>query len=521
MKDRKEKLLNKLVKKDYNNLLEELLESKTYDENVKSLILSMCYKIETAYKDYKAVKKDVLSKEQYMKRIFYVIQDKCEEINFIKKDSEKSSVDRIVDKQNKKINCYPIEKDILYCISQIGKQDNIVKHNNVIIQQCLTSMLNQGNNINTCEPIRDFNGFSWNIISQDIENITYNLIYQNLLILIGNKFLEEWINNNKFVINYLESLENHISKKYSEDLQKEIIEKIIKIAILQENSSNKELEEQAKEEKENIEQEYLNFQDSSKYLVELGNKKKNLAKKIKKIDQTINDRDLLDIEYEKRNEKLPLEKKIFSMRVLKKILQEEREKLILKMEEYANLMNPNTFLKKYEEIKENMKYFQVLDCKNIQESIYENIISLQKSILEVFKIKIEKANEKQDIIDLINEFRYYSQIPISIEKRIFQEELLKEQWEKTGEDLIRKATEQKVIIEISSIEKINLDIMKKIYTSRIISLENISIKIFKEENIWKCQFFDEDIAEITVDIEEIFEKKDLKVKEEKKIKLIL
>ena len=63
--------------------------------------------------------------------------------------------------------------------------------------------------------------------------------------------------------------------------------------------------------------------------------------------------------------------------------------------------------------------------------------------------------------------------------------------------------------------------MKKIYTSRIISLENISIKIYKEEDIWKCQFFDEDIAEITVDIEEIFEKKDLKVKEEKKIKLFL
>ena len=77
------------------------------------------------------------------------------------------------------------------------------------------------------------------------------------------------------------------------------------------------------------------------------------------------------------------------------------------------------------------------------------------------------------------------------------------------------------IIEISSIKKTNLDIMKKIYTSRIISLENISIKIHKEEDIWKCQFFDEDIAEITVDIEEIFEKKDLKVKEEKKIKLFL
>ena len=520
MKDRKEKLLNKLVKKDYNNLLEELLESKTYDENVKSLILSMCYKIETAYKDYRAVKKDVLSKEQYMKRIFYVIQDKCEEINFIKKDSEKSSVDRIVDKQNKKINCYPIEKDILYCISQIGKQDNIVKHNNVIIQQCLTSMLNQGNNINTCEPIRDFNGFSWNIISQDIENITYNLIYQNLLILIENKFLEEWINNNKFVINYLESLENHISKKYSEDLQKEIIEKIIKIAILQENSSNKELEEQAKEEKENIEQEYLNFQDSSKYLVELGNKKKNLAKKIKKIDQTINDRDLLDIEYEKRNEKLPLEKKIFSIRILSQMMNEERNKKIKELEKLNEILKPQNFVKYKKELEEKGRVLKILETNNIQKSIDNLKLELQKIFLKCFEIKIDKSKDKQELIKLIYEFRYYLLLPYNYENAVYQEKEL----QKIIEDLLKKilntSHKYKVIQKFSNREEVDYELLKKIFVSKSINLEEIEIRLTKEKEGFFVQVFDGKSLEENYKMEEIenIKNKDFEIRYNKKVK---
>ena len=36
-------LLDKIVKKDYNNKLEEILEKKYFDESVKSLLLSMLY----------------------------------------------------------------------------------------------------------------------------------------------------------------------------------------------------------------------------------------------------------------------------------------------------------------------------------------------------------------------------------------------------------------------------------------------------------------------------------------------
>ena len=60
---KKQSFMEKLVKKDYNNELEKKLEQKTFEENVQSNLLSILYKIETAYKDYETVKRDVETKE--------------------------------------------------------------------------------------------------------------------------------------------------------------------------------------------------------------------------------------------------------------------------------------------------------------------------------------------------------------------------------------------------------------------------------------------------------------------------
>ena len=60
---KKESLMDKFVKKDYNNELELVLEQKKFEENVQSMLLSILYKIETSYKDYETVKKDVETKE--------------------------------------------------------------------------------------------------------------------------------------------------------------------------------------------------------------------------------------------------------------------------------------------------------------------------------------------------------------------------------------------------------------------------------------------------------------------------
>ena len=54
------KIFSKLNIKNYNDELEEILESKLFSFDVKNLLLSMLYKIENAYQDYMAVKIEVL-----------------------------------------------------------------------------------------------------------------------------------------------------------------------------------------------------------------------------------------------------------------------------------------------------------------------------------------------------------------------------------------------------------------------------------------------------------------------------
>ena len=70
MQKKTDKFLDKIVKKDYNNELEKVLEKKAFDENTKSLLLNILYKIETAYQDYEKVKPEVEEKEDFIVSIF-------------------------------------------------------------------------------------------------------------------------------------------------------------------------------------------------------------------------------------------------------------------------------------------------------------------------------------------------------------------------------------------------------------------------------------------------------------------
>ena len=62
----KNKIFSKFNIKNYNNELEKILDEKLFSLNVKNLLLSMFYKIESAYKDYETIKVETLSKNDYI-----------------------------------------------------------------------------------------------------------------------------------------------------------------------------------------------------------------------------------------------------------------------------------------------------------------------------------------------------------------------------------------------------------------------------------------------------------------------
>ena len=157
----------------------------------------------------------------------------------------------MVDKENKRIICYPIERKLLYCIYKISKNTEIINNNYEIIGKPLSNLINTGKCIEQVEPLRDFNGYSWTTVSSEIESIEHNLIFQNLRLLLGNKFLNNWIENKEFIIDYMELLKTRLEEQYGKKASNKIICYLEKLAILLEIKFNpKEQEELLEQEKE-------------------------------------------------------------------------------------------------------------------------------------------------------------------------------------------------------------------------------------------------------------------------------
>ncbi len=513
MQKKADKLLEKIVKKDFNNELEIVLEQKEFSEDAKSILLNILYKIETAYKDIETVKPDIFSKEEYITKLIGTIKQQCSSIKLVRMDDKNSQIPEnrtfFIDKNKKEIECYPIERKILYAIWKMGKKERIVKSNNFLIDIALSDFLNIGNAIDLVEPLRDFNGYSWTTLPTEIESIEHYLAYQNLRMLIGNKFLNNWIYHQETLIDYYSDLIENLKQQYTEKNADKIMQEINTIAILAEKKYNSSNIEKYEKDKNRLETELKNMQDKEKYTETITKEKLELAKKIRRLDKILNNKDLLHQEYVKRNELLPLEEKIFSMRVLSDIMVREREATYQKMQDLNYNLNPKNFVKHKKELEEQYQYLKLLDTEDIEKEIFNNLAKLQKTFLTCLLIQIDKATTKQEIVTLLYQMRYYLQLPITREKTIV--ETIPEKWLKPViQKLLEKAEELKAIQKFSQDENITYIIWKYIFKVRAIKIEDLSIKITKDKQQYILQIFDENIFEEKISITEFQEKLDIK-----------
>lgn len=525
MQKKTDKLLDKIVKRDYNNELEKVLEKKIFDENTKSMLLSILYKIETAYKDYEKVKPDVEEKEDFIQSIISNIKDNCEEIKIVKLNSKESEMlgnkTFLVEKNKKRIICYPIERKLLYCIAKINRNEKIVKNKYYIIDRTLSDVINVGKNIDTVEPIRDFNGYSWTTIPREIESIHHNLVYQNIRILVGNKFLNRWVQNKEFIIDYLESFKDKLQELYGQEKQEELIELLNIISVLLTVRYNKKIKVKLEKEKKEVETKLEKIKDNQKFVQEITKEKRKLTKEIKRMDETLNNKMMLQEEYEKRNEFLPLEEKIFSVRILSQMMAEEREKNLEKLEKLNLLLNPQKFMELKKELEIKQSYLKLIDSEDIEQEMKQKILELQKIFFDCYQIKVRKAETKQELLKLIYEFRYYCVLPINDKKAIYQVPEIEEKREKVQRMLLTKAHEFKLVDIFSKEKEIDYQILKNIFCVRVINLEDLYIKLIKEKEAYYVQLFDENVFEEKIQLEGIenIKKEDLTFKINKKVKI--
>lgn len=521
-----DKFFDKIVKKDYHNELEKVLEKKAFDENTKSLLLSILYKIETAYKDYEKVKPGVEDKEQFMQSFIDNIKHNCEDIKIIKLNSKEAEMlgnkTFLVEKSKKRIICYPMERKLLYCIGKISKKEKIVKDHYYIIDKTLSDLINVGNCINMVEPMRDFNGYSWTTIPQEIESIFHNIVYQNMRILVGYQFLNNWVDNHEFILDYMEEFKDKLQETYGEKKAKEWIELLGKVSVLIATCYNPALKSKLQKEKKEVEAKLAKVRNNQQFVLEMTQEKKRLTNEIKQMDETLNHKERLQEEYEKRNEFLALEEKIFSVRILSQIMIKEREEKIRRLEKVNLLLNPQKFIEFKQKLESKEKYLVLLEETDLEQEILTTILALQKVFLACYLIKINQVENKQELLSLIYQFRYYCLIPLKEGKAIHTIQELQKEIEAVQVALIQKAHEIKLIEVIAKEEAIDFEILKQIFQIRIINLEELWIKVIKEkENAYYLQLFDGEVLEEEIEIEGMLgkNKKEVLLKLNKKIKI--
>lgn len=536
-------IFSKIIK-DYNNELEIILEKKAFSSDVKNLLLSMLYKIENAYEDYKKVKVNVCEKKQFVEEILETIKDKCDEIEIIKPMSEEgkklyeNNINCIVDKENKKIKTFQNEKSILDAILQMRQQDIELNEKYELIENPIKELLKIGNNMNSLEVIRDFNGWSWDITTIEMKNIIYNKLYQLLIILIGSKIIDTWVNNRKSeetdeipsnVIlsskynenygitkkemqeqkDYVEEIVSRFYKLYGKEKTKQFFEKLVQIIILENSKNDEKYKEKINKEIEQIEEELEKMKNNKTFLEELSIQKKKINKQIKEIDTILNDEKELKKDYEKRNKNLPNKEKIFSVSHLKLMYEKQREKLLKEIKAINSKMEPQKFIEIKRNLQEKLEFYKHIQ---IEEATNKNTVRLLKEIEEIFleciSEKIEKANEKSELEKIIYELRYYKLIPPVVTKETDEIE----------RKLIKKASEQKILTKFSEEEETNYQILKQIFTSKIIDLNEIVYTLKYTKGTLTLNIYDGNTHDETKQIR-ITEKTELSVKLNKKIKI--
>lgn len=554
----KEDIFSKINLKDYNNVLENILEQKAFSEDVKNLLLSMLYKIENGYEDYKTIKVNVSSKKSYVKKIIQIIKDECEEIQLIKPLSEESkileenNVNYIVEKEKGKIISYPNERMMLEALVTLSQKDIVLDEQYSLYNLAMKDVLSIGNRMNCIEVIRDFNGWSWDITTNQMESKNINILYQNLLILLGNRFLQNWITNkedddedeevdipsneilrSKYnenfgmtkeemqedkTIDYIRKMQEILAEKYGEENAIEFFEQLIKTTLAIGCNINEKQKEIVLNLQNQLAKDLEKMQDNKAYVEELSKKKKELAERIKNIDTLLSDENLLKEEYENRNSKLANKDKIFSVSHLSIMLEKEREKYFKEIKEYNLQMQPKEFVETKRALEEKVKFFEEIDVKeNEKTNEGKQIILLQKFFLKCFEKKIERALTKRELTDIIYELRYYEQLPY-MQYNISKEEKIEEYLKKVEKQVIKKACLEKVLIKFSDEEELNYNILKNQFQSKIIKLENTIYVLKYKKGILKLEIYDTNIEEEIRKIE-IKEKVELHVKLNKKIKI--
>lgn len=476
---------------DYKDELANIVETRGFSEEAENLLFSMLYKAEDGYANYEKVKREVPEKLEFIKSIVKSVRDNCSEIIIAKPNTElanelNETKCKILSEDNKyilkqKVISFPNEKTLLYGIAKAGI-NNVYKNMRLDEKSILTAIY-IGKCISMSELIRDFSGWSWSILKNEIESSECNIIYIFLSYLLGYKY----INSLKDV----DMLKMNLDDDFFQELKKVSVQFYL--------SYDKKENENVLANIANCKEQLKKMKNQVKFQEDITNKKKQTLATIKHIDELLNNSTELKKEYINTNNRLPNEKKIFSVSTYEELIEKQRENLIKQLAEYNRIQTPSEFEKIKEGIQLNIKFYETKT----------DITRLQNEFLKCFYKKAVAATDKKQIVDLIYETRYLNFIPNCNMNLNAIEEVL-----------IPKAIKYRVINPISNNDLLDYKILKGIFNTQVISLEGLYIKLSQAENGINVDLYDGDVHDRSY-IATTPEGSNIKIRRTKKTKIFI
>jgi len=217
--------------------------------------------------------------------------------------------------------------------------------------------------------------------------------------------------------------------------------------------------------------------------------KTRLNKKLERIDLALNDKNVLEKEFNKANLKLDDNKKIKTMSKYKKIISTQRQHILEEIATIDYILKPSNFLQEKKRLEEALEFYK---CKENSEEV---LIELQKEFLNFIYKKLCKMNTRDEIVNILYEIRYYKRLKISKEKYITDIEELDDLLDKILKKAITMLCKLGSMRIISMDIDLNFDIIKYALDTKIIDLEEIKIAVKPEEEGLIIRVFDKEVFE--------------------------
>lgn len=511
-------IFKNIIKNDYIYEIEKTLEKKGITNEIKSLVMDTLFKIEETYPNYKRIKVDVLEKRDYIREIVVALKkvDNIYIMNMQEKDILKCVTDTKIEKNARgyyDIQIYHNNLSLLYALQTIINEEYGINE-----QPCSSSfdkILKIGGIYSNIEILRDFSGWNWNRNKIKNFNIYYDIIYRNLLLILGiDKMIE--LKKTRQCIHFMKK---YLVKKYKNDNVEKLMEILKEIVFVISSEEEKKLEIEANKK---IIDMYMAMKDIKKFMQKVNEEKKKNNKLIAEYDKILNSHNVLEREYNEylkaieksKNEdssngslnidliidildieeddigKIDKEEikniELFSIQIF-----EKRKKVYNKNLELSKIGNPENYVEHKRILEEKIKY--ILDYEKVkgyakkEEELLENLmIEYQKIVYDMLEDRIEAIYTNEEVIDEIYRQRYIRYQNVLKDKYIYQISDLYQKMDKILHLIVAKAMKFDVLERVSEEENTNYAAVSPALKTEVLSLEEVKVAIYTGKTTLLC-----------------------------------